>query len=255
MSASIRLDDVAVDFPVFDAASRSVRAHVHSLAGGLLRPDARRATVVVQALAGVTLAFEAGDRVGLVGTNGSGKSTLLRVLAGIYAPTRGRVRRQGAVMPLLDLALGLDENATGWQNIRLRGLFLGLSPQQLREAREAIADFCELGGALELPVRTYSAGMRMRLAFAVSMWAPGDILLLDEVMAVGDAGFQARAQAKLAAFTQSASILVMAMHSSETILRMCTKAVWLDRGRVRAFGECHEVVRAYDDAMHGRAAP
>jgi len=202
--------------------------------------------VVVRAINNVDLRLEKGDRIGLIGRNGAGKSTLLRMMAGIYSPTLGSVVSSGKVVPLLDISLGMDENSTGMQNIRLRGLLLGMSDAEIREKQQSIAEFSELGDYLDLPLRTYSSGMRVRLAFAVSTAVDAEILLLDEVMGVGDASFMHKAEERLADLHSRAEIVVLAMHSNSEIRKVCNKALWMERGHVRAFGPVEEVVSQYE---------
>lgn len=246
--------NVGVDLPIFDVHSRSLRKRISAFGRrNSLIEEANDSVIIIKALENVSFSLSEGDRLGLIGANGAGKSTLLRVLAGIYKPTFGTVTKVGKSVPLLDITLGLDDNSTGWQNIRLRGLFLGLDPHLIDNNKESIAAFSELGDYLDMPVRTYSSGMRMRLAFAASMAVNGDILLLDEVMGVGDSSFQDKAKDRVRQVAERAGIVVLALHSSQTIMEMCNKALWLDHGRVRKFGECHDVVRDYDDFMHGRA--
>jgi ABC-2 type transport system ATP-binding protein/lipopolysaccharide transport system ATP-binding protein len=167
-------------------------------------------------------------------------------MAGIYSPTQGIVTTSGKTVPLLDISLGMDDNSTGMQNIRLRGLLLGMSDAEIKAKQRAIAEFCELGDYLDLPLRTYSSGMRVRLAFAVSTAVDADILLLDEVMGVGDAAFMHKAKERLQDLHSRAEIVVLAMHANSEIRRVCNKALWMDHGRVRAFGDVEEVVAAYE---------
>jgi ABC-2 type transport system ATP-binding protein/lipopolysaccharide transport system ATP-binding protein len=246
--------NITVDIPVFEVNGRSLRRSLARLGRRSALADAQDGAVIVRALNDVSFSLRRGDRLGLIGQNGSGKSTLLRVLSGIYKPQSGIVVRRGKTVPLLDITLGLDENSTGRQNIVLRGLFLGLSRQWIAEREPEIAAFSELGDYLDLPVRTYSTGMRMRLAFSISMAVEADILLLDEVLGVGDSAFQEKAKARLRQVSNAAGIVVMALHSSAAIMEFCNKALWLHHGAVRMFGESHAVVRAYDDFMHGRNA-
>jgi ABC-type polysaccharide/polyol phosphate transport system ATPase subunit len=212
--------------------------------GGRIGEDANH-RICVKAIDGVSLTFEDGDRVALVGANGAGKSTLLRVLAGIYEPMRGRVSIQGRVASLFDIALGLDPESTGYENILLRGLFLGMSRAEIRERRDAIAVFSELGDFLAMPMRTYSSGMMLRLAFAVSTHVDAEILLMDEWIGAGDAAFTAKAERRLAELVGGAAILVLASHSEEIVRSTCNKAVLLRQGTVVQIGSVDEVLQAY----------
>ncbi|WP_175977768.1 ABC transporter ATP-binding protein [Burkholderia sp. BCC1047] len=244
--AYIELKNVTLDLPIFDVQGRSLKKQVLRMGRRNRIAEGNDGVIVVRALDDVTLRFERGDRVGLIGYNGAGKSTLLRAMAGIYPPTSGALLREGKVVPLLDIGLGMDENSTGMQNIRLRGLLLGMSDAEIRAKQREIADFCELGDSLDLPIRTYSSGMKVRLAFAVSTAVDAEILLLDEVMGVGDALFMHKAEARLADLHSRAEIVVLAMHSNSEIRKVCNKVLWMEHGRVRAFGPTEEIVSAYE---------
>ena len=244
--AFIELKGATLDLPIYDVRGRSLKKKVMRIGRRNTIAEDNDGVIVVRALDNVDLRFEKGDRVGLIGHNGAGKSTLLRTMAGIYAPTSGTVSSNGKIVPLLDISLGMDENSTGMQNIRLRGLLLGMSDSEIREKQQAIAEFCELGDYLDLPLRTYSSGMRVRLAFAVSTAVDAEILLLDEVMGVGDASFMHKAQDRLADLHSRAEIVVLAMHSNPEIRRVCNKVLWMERGRVRAFGPTEEVLPQYE---------
>ena len=241
----LRLESVTVDFPVYHAGARSLKSRLlhHGTGGRIARESGNRLSV--RALDEVSLAFGHGDRVGLVGRNGAGKSTLLRVLAGGYEPTRGHVRRHGRTASLLSVSLGIDPEATGYENIMTRGLFLGLAPEQVRERMEEIAEFTELGGYLAMPVHTYSAGMRIRLAFAVCTCFDPEILLMDEWLNVGDASFVAKARRRLEEFVERAGILVLASQNHALLERVCATGVALETGRVKARGPIAEVLREY----------
>ncbi|WP_081581760.1 ABC transporter ATP-binding protein [Pararhodospirillum photometricum] len=192
--AKVILKDVSVSFPVLHTGNRSLKkALVATATGGAILREARSAPVV-QALKDVTVSLEPGDRVGLIGTNGAGKSTLLRVIAGIYEPDTGDIHISGDVMPLLDLGLGFDGDLTGRENIRMRGMYLGLKPHDSKKLVPEIAAFTELGDYLDLPVRTYSSGMQMRLSLGVATAIQPDILLMDEWMMAGDATFMEKAK-------------------------------------------------------------
>ncbi len=243
--SSIHLEKVSVQFPLYGGAARSLRNRVVSSAtGGRIGSDARARTCV-QALSQVSLKIEHGERVALVGHNGAGKTTLLRVLAGIYAPQTGRVVVHGKLAPLFDVGLGMDGEATGYDNIRLRGLYLGLTRREIESRIDEIADFTELGGFLDMPIRTYSAGMQARLAFAICTSVDPDILLLDEGIGTGDAAFMAKADARLARFVARAGILVLASHSDGLLSRLCSRALRLDQGRLVDDGPLDEVTRRY----------
>ena len=243
--AAITVENVSVAFPLYGGSSRSLKKTLMRVgSGGRISRDAGD-RVYVQALRDVSIRIDHGERLGLIGPNGAGKTTLLRVLAGIYEPTSGIVRREGHVSPLFDATLGMDMEATGYENILLRGLFLGLSPREIRGRTDEIAAFTELGDHLAMPVRTYSSGMTLRLAFAVSTCVDPEILLMDEWIAVGDAHFLDKAERRMERLVDRSRILVIASHSPDLIRRTCTKAVGLDSGRVVAVGAVDEVLTAY----------
>ncbi|KVL17075.1 MULTISPECIES: ABC transporter ATP-binding protein [unclassified Burkholderia] len=249
--AHIELKNVTLDLPIYDVQGRSLKKQVLRMGRRNRIAEGNDGVIVVRALDDLSFRFDRGDRVGLIGHNGAGKSTLLRAMAGIYSPTGGTLSREGKVVPLLDISLGMDENSTGMQNIRLRGLLLGMTDAEIREKQSDIAAFSELGDYLDLPIRTYSSGMKMRLAFAVSTSVDAEILLLDEVMGVGDASFMHKAEARLADLHSRAEIVVLAMHSNSEIRKVCNKVLWMERGQVRAFGEVEEILTAYEAAMGG----
>jgi ABC-type polysaccharide/polyol phosphate transport system ATPase subunit len=244
--AYIELKGATLDLPIYDVQGRSLKKTVLRMGRRNTIAEGTDGVVVVRAINNVDLRLEKGDRIGLIGRNGAGKSTLLRMMAGIYSPTLGSVVSSGKVVPLLDISLGMDENSTGMQNIRLRGLLLGMSDTEIRAKQQSIAEFSELGDYLDLPLRTYSSGMRVRLAFAVSTAVDAEILLLDEVMGVGDASFMHKAEERLADLHSRAEIVVLAMHSNSEIRKVCNKALWMERGHVRAFGPVEEVVSQYE---------
>lgn len=248
--AFIELDGVSVDFPVFDSRGRSLRAMLMSVGSVGRRVDMDAAgRVTVHALKNISVRFGDGDRVGLIGRNGSGKSTLLRLLAGVYEPTAGVVRTQGSCCPLLDLSLGIDVDATGYDNIVLRGLALGLSLKEIRARETEIAEFTELGDHLRLPVRTYSSGMLLRLVFAVSTAVPRDIIVIDEVIGAGDTMFMRKAKARLDSLLRESSIFVLASHAGDMLRQMCNKGLYLRDGEIMFFGSIEDALREY--AQHG----
>ena len=241
----INLQNVSVDLPVFEMGGRSLKNRLAGLGRRNRIAKDDDGIVVVRALDDLNLSLKEGDRVGLIGRNGAGKSTLLRVLAGIYHPTSGQIYTSGRIVPLLDISLGMDELSTGRQNIRLRGLLLGMSDAEIRRKTEEISIFSELGDHLDLPLRTYSSGMRLRLAFAVSTAVDADILLLDEVIGVGDTSFMKKAEERMLNLQNRAKIVVLASHSDMVIRQMCNKVLWMDRGRLQAFGPVELVIEKY----------
>ena len=244
--ARIRLTDVTVDFPIHNASSRSLQLHVFGSIGGKLAEH--RKAVVVRALNGLTLSLQDGDRVGVIGHNGAGKTTLLRVLSGVYEPTRGRRAIEGRLSSFTDITLGMDPEATGLDNIIFRCVFMGLSFAEARQLSPSIQEFSELGDYLRLPVRTYSTGMFLRLAFAISTSIEPEIVVMDEMIGAGDAAFVAKAQARLAQLLQRIQILVLATHDKGIMEKLCNKVIWLDHGEVRHIGSFAEVYPLYIDA-------
>ena len=239
---SIDVQNASVDFPIFDAKNRSLKKSVLGRAGGRIT-DAK--VPVVEALRDVSLSLRQGDRVGLVGHNGAGKSTLLRLLAGIYEPTRGRAKIEGRVAPVFDLAVGMDPEISGLENILIRGLFLGMTRKQMEARIDDIAAFTELGDYLSMPLRTYSTGMRVRLALGVVTSIDPEILLLDEGIGAVDAEFLAKARNRLNELVERSGILVFASHSDEFLADLCDSAIWMDKGAVREQGPLREVLHHY----------
>ena len=209
--------------------------------GGRLDVTGGRATV--RALDSVTLSLAEGDRLAVVGPNGAGKSTLLRAMAGVYEPLAGEVDRIGRVTPLLSIGMGLDMDASGIENILLLGMHLDIHPREMRGHVEEIIDWTELGPFAHAPLRTYSAGMVMRLAFAASTAKAPEILLMDEWLGVGDAAFQQKAYDRMAAFVGGSAILVLASHSEALLAGWCTRAVRLESGKIAAEGRVADLVR------------
>ena len=203
---------------------------------------------VVQALRDINLDLRSGDRLGLVGHNGAGKTTLLRVLAGIYHPTTGTVRCEGLRMPLTDIQVGQDDEATGYEMILMRGLLMGLKRSEIEAKVEEIAEFSELGNFLELPIRTYSSGMALRLFFSIATSMTADIILMDEWIAAGDEAFIKKASARLQMLVDRAHIIVIASHGRATLQRICTRGLLLEAGRIKRSGTLDEVLDAYGPA-------
>ncbi|MBV9515212.1 MAG: ABC transporter ATP-binding protein [Mycobacteriaceae bacterium] len=238
-------EDAWVEFPIFDAKSRSLKKTFLGKAGGTIGRNTSN-VLVIEALKDVTLSLSTGDRVGLVGHNGAGKSTLLRLLSGIYEPTRGKAIVNGRVAPIFDLGVGMDPEISGYENIIIRGLFLGESRKKMLAKVDEIAEFTELGEYLSMPLRTYSTGMRVRLAMGVVTSIDPEILLLDEGIGAVDAEFLKKAQTRLQGLVERSGILVFASHSTEFLARLCKTAIWIDHGSIKMMGGIEDVVRAYE---------
>jgi ABC-type polysaccharide/polyol phosphate transport system ATPase subunit len=241
-AAHIALRNVSVRFPVLSFRDRSLRSRFVSAV------TLRRNTAVphiVSALNDVSLDIRAGDRVAIIGANGAGKTTLLRVLAGIYHPTSGSVDVLGRCLPLFDLSAGFDEEATGYENIMRRGLVIGARRSEIDARRAEIAEFTELGDRLDLPLRTYSSGMMLRLIFAVATAVEGEIVLLDEWIGVGDQQFRKKARQRLDEIVVRAGILVLASHDVALIKSTCNRAILLEEGRIVAAGATDEILGQY----------
>lgn len=243
--SNINLEDVSVEIPVYNSQGRSLKKTIMGFATGGKIGLTESGKTVVKSLSNINLKIGDNERVGLLGHNGAGKSTLLRVLGGGYTPTSGRAEIQGRVGSLIDISLGIDSEATGLENIFLRGALLGISKKRIEQELENIIDFSELGDFINMPVRTYSTGMHMRLAFAVSTMITPDILIMDEWLSVGDKGFQNKAERKLRDLVFRSNILVVASHSRELIESCCSRAIWLEHGSIVMDGSAEEVCQKY----------
>tara|TARA_R110000868_G_scaffold47354_6_gene155468 strand:+ start:7531 stop:8235 length:705 start_codon:yes stop_codon:yes gene_type:complete len=229
-----------------NSASRSLQLDIFQKLGGRIAREDK--TMQVEALRGVNFELVDGDRLALVGHNGAGKTTLLKVLAGVYPPTHGRVEIEGSLTPLTDLSLGMDPESTGYENIIFRCIFIGMTFREARESMDVIAEFSGLGEFLKMPVRTYSTGMAMRLAFAISTSIEPDILILDEMIGAGDQTFVQKAQERVQSLMARTKILVMASHNVSILKKLCNKAIWLEHGLVRDYGSLDGIIEAYADS-------
>jgi len=248
--AYLKLRNVDVDFPVYGVRSRRLLASnlLRLRTGGVMAVGGKD-HVTVSALRDITIDIEHGERLGLIGHNGAGKTTLLRVLAGIYHPTRGSITREGRVSPMFNITLGMEKDATGYENIRITGMLLGMTRKEVETAIPEIEEFTELGDYLALPVRTYSSGMFMRLAFGIATAKVPEILLLDEGLAAGDAAFAAKAKDRLHKFFSESSILVVASHSEGIIRELCNRAALLEKGQIVFHGDVDEALRCYSERV------
>jgi lipopolysaccharide transport system ATP-binding protein len=242
--ASIDAHDVSVLFPLYHGNSRSLKKLMVAAASGRLAED-KQHRVVVRALSEISFSLKSGERLGLVGSNGAGKTTLLRVLAGIYEPVTGYVRLHGTFNALLDPSLGTNAELTGRENIMLRGLYSGLSQAMLARLEEDVIEFAELSDFIDLPMRIYSAGMTIRLGFALATAIRPRILLMDEWFLAGDASFMEKARQRMEDMVRSADILVLSTHSDPIVREWCTRVIWLEKGRIRADGPAGEILDMY----------
>ena len=249
MIAGINAQGLSVEFPIYHGGARSLKKTVFAAASGRLGEDRQR-RVVVQALRNVSFTLRPGDRLGLVGGNGAGKSTLLRTLAGIYEPVVGRVEVTGVIGSLLDVNAGMNPDLSGRENIMLRGLYNQMSQPEIAAMVEDVMDFAELGEFMELPVRLYSSGMGVRLAFGMATAIRPQILLMDEWFLAGDANFLDKARARLEALVRTAEILVLSSHLDSIVREWATRVIWLDHGRIRDDGAPEAVLQNYLSTQH-----
>jgi lipopolysaccharide transport system ATP-binding protein len=242
----IILRNVHLQYPVVRDQS-SLKAMIFSALGFNIGP--KIPPTQVHALRGLDLTINRGERVGFIGHNGAGKSTLLRAIAGIFPISAGRISVTGTVQGLFDLGTGFEAEATGRENITYRGLAIGSSPKRIAERVEEIIAFAELGDFIDFPMRTYSAGMYVRLGFAISTYLEGNILLIDEVYGAGDAKFQMKAQARMRQLIENAGIILIVSHDFGILRNICTRVIWLSEGKIIADGEPSSVLELYSNAM------
>jgi len=239
-----------VEEPAENAKIETASRTITLPGAGALLPKGRLARV--EALRDISFELKSGDRLGIVGRNGSGKSTLLRVLAGVYEPTAGQVVTEGEIAPLFAVGLGTRPEATGRRNIILRGLLRGLTRRQAEAKIDEIVEFSELGRFIDLPVRTYSAGMAMRLSFAIATAFSPEILLLDEWIGAGDHEFREKARKRMHGMVDQSGITVVASHNRQLLRNVCSIGMWLDRGVIREIGPIDAVIDAERAAQQNR---
>jgi ABC-type polysaccharide/polyol phosphate transport system ATPase subunit len=244
----IDLDGVCLEFKVRRFKHLTLKEF---LVRGLFS-RASNPVIHVRALQEVTLQVGEGERLGVIGHNGAGKSTLLKLLAGIYPPSRGSRVVSGRISSLFDITLGFEPDASGWENIYYRGYLQGESPRSMKRKVDQIAAFTELGEFLDMPVRYYSAGMMIRLAFAIATAIEPEILIVDEVLSVGDLSFQQKATQRIREMMAQARLMVMVSHDLHSLQKLCTRIAWLDHGRLRQIGEPAATIAAYQ--QHARRA-
>lgn len=249
--ASLELEDVSLEF--------RVRRHGRvTLKEQLLHRVKLKKTnpyVTVDALRDVNLKIGEGDRLGIIGHNGAGKSTLLKLMAGVYPPSKGRRIVHGRISSIFDISLGFEPDASGWENISFRSFLQGETPRSIAPKMKAIAEFSELGDFLNTPLRYYSAGMIMRLAFSIATSIEPEILLVDEVLAVGDMAFQQKARTRMEEMMNRARLIVIVGHDLVSLAYLCNRVVWMDHGRLKAHGPTDEIIQAYQDHTMAMMAP
>ncbi len=240
--AVIRFANVDLEYPVRENRTVTLKEFVLR---GLFWQGLTNRVRSIKALTDVSFEIHEGQRVGVIGLNGAGKSTLLRTIAGIYPIQRGLRHVSGSICSLFDIASGFDQDSTGWQNVYYRSYLQGETPRQVRRKLDGIKEFTELGRFLDLPIRCYSAGMVMRLAFAIATSRCPEILLIDEVFSTGDLRFQAKAEARMRDLLYKARIVVMVGHHLEFLQEFCTEVIWLHEGKVHKVGPTSEIISDY----------
>lgn len=227
----IKAQNLTLYYPIFGSSSRSLKKTlVRAATGGRIAGDARGISIC--ALDNVFFSVAEGEKIGLVGHNGAGKSTLLRALAGVYRPAAGSLNVQGRIASLLDISLGMDEEFTGYENIFMRCVLMGIAKSEVKKHLDEIIAFSDLGDYIRMPMRMYSTGMALRLAFSICTTFPSDIVLMDEWLAVGDADFSKKAEIRLMEFIKKSSILVLASHNIEQVQKICTRVLTMEQGRI-----------------------
>ncbi len=238
---SIRLDNVNLHYSAVAFKERSLKA---LLTGAVSRPRSGQ-ICDIHALKNVSTEIGPGERVGLIGHNGAGKSTFLKMVAGLYPISSGTRQVEGTIRSLFDLSLGFEPDATGRENILYRGLLLGLTPRFMRDIENEIVAFADIGEFIDYPIKTYSAGMQVRLAFAISTTVGGDVLLLDEVIGAGDANFMQRAKARITHLIEASEILILATHDFGALRDICKRGIVLHHGEVKFDGEVGSAITEY----------
>ncbi len=242
--AYLEVQNVSLTYPIYGSNARSFKTTLINLATGG-RLDKSGGSIAVEALKDVSFKLDSGDRLALLGHNGAGKSTLLKILAYIYEPTKGVVNVQGQMNCLFDIMMGIDHELNAYENIMLRGLILGLSKVEIRKIIPEIEEFSELGDFMKIPIKTYSAGMKVRLAFGIITSILSEILLIDEIVNVGDAQFIEKAKARIGSLVNRSEFVVLSTHDLNIVRDLCNKALLLEHGNVKYFGDINEALKIY----------
>lgn len=241
MGAIIKVDDVSMMFNMSSERIDNIKEYlIRLLKKELMFQE-------FWALKNITFELEKGDSLGIVGLNGSGKSTLLKLIAGVLKPTTGTVQTFGEIAPLIELGAGFDDDLSAEENIYLNGSILGYSTEYMRERFDSIIEFAELKDFVQVPLKNYSSGMKARLGFAIATMNIPDILILDEVLSVGDFKFQEKSFKRTEEILKSGATVLFVSHSVEQVRKMCNKAIWLEHGVVKMFGDVNGVCTAYEN--------
>lgn len=243
MEEVIKVNDVTMEFNLSKEKVDSVKEYFIKMVKRELRYDR------FQALENVSFSINKGDRIGILGLNGAGKSTLMKVIAGVFKPTKGTVEKRGVIAPMIELGAGFDKQYTGAENIYLYGAVLGHSRKFMEEKFDEIVEFAELHEFIDVPLKNYSSGMRARLGFAIATVVKPDILILDEVLSVGDVKFRKKSEKKLLEMMDTGVTVLFVSHNLEQVKRICNKAMILEKGKLVAFGDMDEVVEQYKEMV------
>ncbi len=239
----IRLKNASVTFSIYNARTRSIRNQLINKVGGRLHPLEKN--IYIKALENINLAIKPGDKVGLIGHNGAGKSTLLKLLSGIYEPTEGEMQTEGYISSLTDIHMGMDPESSGYDNIIMRCVFMGMSVKEAKDKIPEILEFSGLNEYIDLPMRTYSTGMYVRLAYTIATSVIPDILIMDEMIGAGDASFIEKARQRSMKLIEQTKIMVLSSHEVNLMRDICNRGIWMDKGRICMDGDIHEVIEAY----------
>lgn len=239
----INLSNVSVTFSIYNTKTRSIRNELINAVGGKVQSIDN--TIYVKALDQITLDIKEGQRVALIGHNGAGKSTMLKLLSGIYEPTGGSIKIEGSISSLTDITMGMDSENSGYNNIIMRCIFMGMTFKEARDKVKEIIEFSELSEYIELPMRTYSTGMYLRLAFTIATCISTDILIMDEMIGAGDAAFIEKARKRSMDLIQRTKIMVISSHDLQIMRDICSRGIWMEKGKIKMDGEINEVIDAY----------
>ncbi len=243
--AYVKLHNVSLEYPIFDAQTRSIRNSLLKNVGGRIAHGLKSAPTV-KAINNISLELNDGDNLAVLGHNGAGKTTLLRIISDIYQPTHGSIEVDGKVSSLTNIQLGMEPDATGYENIIMRGIFMGMTFKEIKSKMDEIIDFSELGEYINLPMRAYSTGMALRLSFAVSTSFTPQILVLDEMIGAGDKNFLKKATSRTKEIMQKAKILILSSHNNQILKEFCNKAILMKEGSIIAQGSLDEVIAAHE---------